>query len=101
MTRNGTKKGPSFDEKKCTRLGSELASYIAMNIKPKSIGEGLFIITLTVGNVLQATGLIMGCDPKKLCKDFCEALTEYFERGGAKRLNEVYAAMQDRKKDLN
>ena len=86
-------------------MGDELAAKITFTLaksKPNSIADGLLIMTLAVGHVLQTLGFILGCDPKKMCKDFCDALTDYFEMGGDERINDAHAMMQSMKnKDMN
>lgn len=88
---------PKFDSKKCDKVAGELSAIITGKIavsRPQSIAEGILIMTLAMGRVLQVLGTVMGCDSKKLVKDFCESLTKYIEMGGDSRIGDIYAAMK-------
>jgi hypothetical protein len=90
---------PKFDAKKSSKTGDVLATLITGTIaktKPQSIAEGLLMMTLAIGRTLQVLGTVMGCDPKVMCKDFCDSLTKYFEMGGDGRIDDIAAAMKQK-----
>ena len=86
------KAAPVFDGKKCSKVADELSALITgivARCRPQSIAEGLLIMTLAMGRVLQVLGTVMGCDPKRLNKEFCDSLTRYFDMGGDKRIDHI------------
>ena len=93
------KSAQKFDAKKCGKVADMLAhvvlGVIAKN-QPKSIAEGLLMITLAIGTVIQALSTVMGCDEKMVGKDFCDSLTKYFEMGGDSRFDEFAASLKKR-----
>lgn len=93
------KSAQKFDAKKCGKVADRLAhvvlGVIATN-QPKSIAEGLLMITLAIGTVIQALSTVMGCDAKMVGKDFCDSLTKYFEMGGDSRFDEFAASLKKR-----
>ena len=90
---------PKFDSAKSSKTGDVLAALITDTVakaRPQSLAEGMLIITLAVGRAIQCIGTIVGVDPKIICNDFCESLTEYFEMGGDGRIDDIAASMKQK-----
>ncbi len=99
MEKQEKKTAPKFDATKSSRTGDTLAALITGTIakaRPQSVAEGLVMMTLAVGRAIQVLGAIMGCDPKIIHKDFCKALTDYFEMGGDSRIDDIAASMKQK-----
>lgn len=99
MKEQEKKTAPKFDRTKSSRTADMLSVLITSTIakaRPQSTAEGLVMMTLAVGRAIQALGTIMGCDPKIICKDFCNALTEYFEMGGDSRIDDIAESMRQK-----
>lgn len=90
------KTAPKFDAAKSSKTGDMLASLITGTIaraQPRSISEGLLMMTLAVGRAIQVLGTVMGVDPKIICRDFCESLKKFFEMGGDGRIDDIAASI--------
>ena len=97
IKKENIKTSKQYGKEECDKVAGELSAIITGKIavsRPQSIAEGILIMTLAMGRVLQVLGTVMGCDPKKLVKDFCESLTKYIEMGGDSRIGDIYAAMK-------
>ena len=97
MSNKNEQKAPKFDAKKCSKVADKLSSLItgivAMS-RPQSIAEGLLMMTLAMGRVLQTLCAVMRCDPKLVVGDFCDSLTKYIEMGGDSRIDDIAKAMK-------
>ena len=88
-----------LDIRKCLETASTIAVHVTKEIykaRPRSVREGLVMITLAVGRVIHVLGSLMGVDPKVLCSDFCGALTKYFEMGGEYMVDDVIEKYRSR-----
>lgn len=95
---------PKFDSKKCDKVAGELSAIITGKIavsRPQSVAEGVLIMTLTMGRVLQVLSVVMGIDPKVLIKDFCDSLTRYIEMGGDSRVGDIAKTFKAMKQEGN
>ena len=99
MSNEQEKSSAKFDAEKSSKVADMLAAQITGTIgknKPQSIAEGLLMMTLAVARTIHVLGVVMGCNPKMICKDFCTSLTKYFEMGGDTRIEDIAAAMSQK-----
>ena len=83
---------PPYDGEKCQIVGGAIATLIAGQVAkshPQSMVEAMLMITLAMGRVLHVLGAMLDVDPKRICRDFCDSLTKYFELGGDGVVDEV------------
>ena len=99
MAKRTENKSNGIDFERASKTADELAKHISHTLatsQPKSIAEGMLIITLAVGRVLQVLGMLLHGDQKHLCKDLCNALTKYFEIGGDSRIGDILSSMNQK-----
>lgn len=92
-----SKENKTFDVEKYTNMADELANNITSTIAtsgPLSTTEELLVMTLAVGQVLQAKSNQIGADPKALTMDFCAALTSFIDTGGDRIMTELLNMMK-------
>ena len=99
MNEQKKRTAPKFNSAKSSKAGDALAAQITGTVakaRPQSIAEGLTIIVLAVGRAIQVLGMLMGVNPKIICKDFCNGLTKYFELGGDGRIDDIMASLKQK-----
>ena len=93
------KRAPRFDAAKSSKVADELSVLITGLVarsRPKSIAEGLLMMTLAMGRVIQVLSTVMGCDAKVVGRDFCNSLAKYFEMGGDGRIDDIAASLRQK-----